>query len=541
MSSGFRRLRINTQERAVSSDINRLQTFASQDIAEIFRGLVDAYVTTDDDDLSEVAPGTIESPVRAEIINGLMVKPQGGVLDLFVDLGAVFILAPDAAPDESNYKLIRDVGIATPGLLQMTANASGSTRIDVIECSINPVEAIVTDSRDIFDASSGLFATATVTKELRGRLQYRVRAGTPGAGMPAHQAGWLPLCVASVPTGTTTNDSITFWDVRPLLSDRPTGVSYRPSAVPVPPYVLGRISYPNAAGGGLFSGYARATLSGRQVGGTLRRGSPGSDAAASINLNDAANYESGVTFASAYRYYVYLMTPFGLPRWARYTDGPAGRTPRSPKGIPVMSKTGPSGFSGKPSAGIVMPAAFGFGSTAQTEGVCIAASQVADQGSGIGTVSTEFSGSRQVVGSFGGVGANLASMTYLATILGAGPNYFVTLTPGVDYPKNARRLLCLLEYSSTVTATTAVNSRVLVRTFNFSPVPFPGTGDAISVDVGGMLSNPTGGSANYTQRPFFDLELPFKYPAAAVPHDVVLQPFASFQTAPSLIIVGWEF
>ncbi len=367
MADGFRRLRINTQERAVSPDINRLQSFAHQEIAELFRNMLDVYPASVDDDLSTVIPATIETPLRAEIINGLQVKPQGGSLALLVDPGVLFAMAPDGSPDESNYKYLRDDGIAIIGSLTLTGNVSGSTRIDIIECSINPVDAIVTDSRDIFNATSGLFSAATVTKELRGRLQYRVTQGTPGLGMPARSAGWLPICVASVPTGTTSNDTITFWDVRPLVSDRVKGPMATPQTVPKL-----RQSQINATTPSTTAGLVEADLNGRRVGGRLRTGSTVADAQ-SIDFTAAANRDPSFALVAGQPWYIYLCTPFGLPRWARYTDGPANRAPRAPRGIPIASTVAPDA-NGLPSASIGLPTATGLGGSATTaEAFCISA------------------------------------------------------------------------------------------------------------------------------------------------------------------------
>ncbi len=357
MSDGYRRLRINTQERAISPDINRLQSFGHQDLSEMLRQLLGVQ-TSDDDPGVAVAPNTLGTPLLAEVIGGLMVKPQAGSFDLFVDPGVLYALAPDAAPDESNYKYIRDDGIAGAGLLQMTANASGQIRIDVIECQINTVENIVTDSRDIFNVTTGLFAAATVTKELRGQLSYRVRAGAPGAGIPAHQAGWLPICVASVPDGTVTNNTITFWDVRPLLADRASG--------PMNNVLANQLltmddNFVYAGGGGVakFVGSATAILKGRRVGGRFRKSVPGASTDF-LDVLDVTNQDTGAIAFGAItgNIHVYCATPFGLPRWARYTDGPGGRLPQAPKGILICSATVPT-LAGAPSAAIALPAGTG--------------------------------------------------------------------------------------------------------------------------------------------------------------------------------------
>src|ERR1700729_3903361 len=214
MASGDKEMVINSLARAVSTDQTRMQKFANADRAELFRFLLDISMGSDDLDANGVLTQytTQNNPLNAEIIgNGLTVKPVVGALDLLVDPGLLYLLNPDAAPDDSNYKYVNDAGIGTTGLLAMTANSSGQTRIDVIECQ-NLVNATAeTDNRDIFNPSTGAFNATTVSKAVKGYLTYRVRAGTPGSGFPGTAAGWLPLAVASVPTATTTNDTICFW------------------------------------------------------------------------------------------------------------------------------------------------------------------------------------------------------------------------------------------------------------------------------------------------------------------------------------------
>ncbi len=367
MASGQRRIRINTQERAVSSDINRLQQFANQEFAEFHRYLLNVGT-------SEANPGTftegvtVATPLLAEVINGLLVKPVAGSTGLTVDAGVLMALQPDAAADDSNYKYVRDAGLLA-GTLAIAANSSGDTRIDVVECRVNAVEATVSDSRDIFDAATGLFTATSVTKELKGRLEYRVRSGTSGGGMPANQSGWLPLMVASVPDGAADNDDVTFWDVRPLLADRANGPMNN-----LPPDELldvnddFHIVDPTHQN---ITGTCRAVLNGRHVGGTFRNTGPGTTAAF-FNVFDPNNQDvplvSGAISGNAH---VYACTPFGLPRWARYTDGPSGRVPQSPAGIMIVSPTCPT-YVGNPLAAIAIPDSYGLGGTVATnEAICV--------------------------------------------------------------------------------------------------------------------------------------------------------------------------
>lgn len=442
---------INTQERAVSTDINRLQRFKEQDISEMFRHLLNVYAQNDDDQLGVLtAPNTIETPLRAEIVgNGFLVRPQQASLNLLIDAGMFFAMSPDAAPDESNYKYIRDDGVTALSPLTMTANASGSVRIDVIEVAIDPTLLITTDNRDVFNPSTGLFSAASLTKETRGRSLYRVTAGTPGAGMPARSAGWLPLAVAMVPNGATTVDTMTFWDVRPLIGDRIGGTSPLVLDYPRQPlsnFVLDRrTDTGKLVASGLFEG----TVEGRRVGGRLRRGTPGTDAD-SLDLRHADQLASGFAFPVSAFAYVYLVTPFGLPRWARYTDGPAGRVPRAPKGIIVVTDAVPRHLTGKPSTAINLPTSTGLGGST-TSGICI------------GAVRTT-AGSIPHGGLADGRIFWLDDINYDIEIAEtvAGNGRFL-LTEGTSHPAGAKALYVSFEFNFTLAATAA-------GTFNGSTV-----------------------------------------------------------------------
>jgi len=86
-------------------------------------------------------------------------------------------------------------------------------------------------------------------------------------------------------------------------------------------------------------------------------------------LADVANQAGGFVAPTGLMH-LYLARFFGLPRWARYTDGPAGRLPRSPRGIPILSTTAPDS-KGEPSSPLVVPTSFGFAGATTTDAVCV--------------------------------------------------------------------------------------------------------------------------------------------------------------------------
>lgn len=368
MASGNKELVVNTRERAVSVDINRLQKFRNADSAEFNRYLMDVLAATDDLDAGAITTefSTLETPLRAEVINGLLVRPAVGTLNLTIDPGMVWMLSPDSAADDSNYKFIRDPGLGS-GTLSFTAGGA-SARIDILECQPQST-TVETDTRDIFNLSTNTFAPTSVPKAQASTLSYRIRTGTPGSGFPGLASGWFPLLVVLVPALATSNDSMTFWDVRRMINDRAFGLAHLQQSQPV---VRKANAYMNAAAGIRLTGFLENEYNGHRIGGNMLRGSPGTDSAY-VDLNDAANQEQGYSAPTNGYAWLYLLFPMGLPRWARYTDALSGsRIPRSPRGIPVLSRTGPQHATGKPNAAITIPTAWGFGSQTTTEGLCVA-------------------------------------------------------------------------------------------------------------------------------------------------------------------------
>lgn len=383
MDSGQESIVINRSERAVSSDVNRLQALGAKATMEVLRWLLDVQQGSDELQAGGQAtefttPGT---PMRGEVLGGLCVVPQNGLLGLGVVDGAVLLVDPAASPvaDDSVYKNVADAGgmpvcFSTAGnvALAMTPNASAHPRIDVVECRRIDDPNPEMDSRDIYNPTTSLFTATTVQKTQGSVLQYRVRVGTPNAGFPGVVSRWLPLAVVSVPSGAATNDQMTFWDVRPLVNDRvlpPTATSLSLARRPVLRFASNLAAGPEY----LVNGIAEVTSKdgSRRLGGQLLTGSPVDDATSyQLDLWASSNQEDSFTLGAGAMAFLYLMTPFGLPRWARYATTGSPRLPRSPRGIPIVSTTGPYSGAGFPKAPIVFPPAFGFAGASSQDGVC---------------------------------------------------------------------------------------------------------------------------------------------------------------------------
>lgn len=482
MSSGMKEIIINTQERAISPDINRLQKFKGADIAEMMRYMLDTSVGSDDLEASaqNTEYATLENPLRAEIINGLLVRPQQNSLNLLIDPGVMYAIAPDGAADDSNYKYVHDTGVTIVGALAIPTNVgAGGVRVSVVECQLTDT-VLETDSRDVFNSVTGLF-TATAVNKARGfRLTYRVRVGTAGGGFPGTALGWLPLCIASAPDGAPDVNSMTFWDVRPLMNDRiqtPFNVAKDQPSIQ---QVLVNASTLTATGG-----IVEATLGGRRVGGRLRSGSTQSDTGVeTIDLSAATNQEPGIVFTSNRPWYLYFMTPFGLPRWARYTT--AGfRIPRSPRGIPIVSMVVPDP-EGRPSSAISLPTLSGLGSSSSTA-VAVAAGYTA--GSAQGGFFSD--GKRTILCDSNDPEGNRPMQVGSAALVISGSGQFVTarydMTAGTHYPTHAREILC--EFRADIGVRNGFNSDVRQFLRIFAP-----NGGAQLTEINMVCAGPPSGT-----------------------------------------------
>jgi hypothetical protein len=532
MSSGEKQLIVNALERALSSDVMRLQSFSAAQTNEFLRGLFDTGQGTDDLDAGAlVQPNSIAgTPSAGEIITGFLLAPTAGGTSCSVGVVAgapnvLFILDPDTSPnpDDSQYKFINDPGTSS---LSLTPNSSGSTRIDVLECArVQPDTIIETDNRDIYNTVTGTFGAATVNKVSIAQLQYRIRQGTPASGYPAAVQGWLPLYVLSVPTGTTTWDTVCIWDVRPLVNDRQFGVSPLTQSF----NSLGRCIFSESpqAGGEqsdiTVTGLVEATLAGRRVGGQLRRGSPGTDSASlAIGPTTQDNVAASTAFVTGGWVYLYLACPFGLPRWARFTDGPSGRVPRSPRGMPIVSTVAPV-VNGTPVSAIPLPPSTGLGGTVSTA-ICVAAWRAAGSTDYFNMMSD---GKSQIMAS-GGY-ANVASS---AGVTGCAWN----LVPGVDFPPNAKRIYAstAVEFAGGGTITNPDNTLAVMFNdgytawFSVFDSARPSNASTLKVSMSGWLP------------------LPPSYPGPTGVSPVMVQ-LQSATTGVSsvpiadLLVTGWEF
>lgn len=365
MASGQKIERLNFRERIVSNDWMRMQSFIGAHLADSFKWLFSAVSGEGGAPLSIE---TTTSPLWGVVLNGLCARPEIGTVNMFVGPGTVVMANPDASPnaDDSPIKVITDVGQLLAGALTLTPGAV-ATRIDILECSRVEVD-IDSDNRDIFDPVTGLFTPSSVPKVTANQLIYRIRTGTPGGGFAGvgTVSGWMPLAVMSVPSTATTWDDVTVWDVRRLMSDM----------VRAPAQVTQKFPYRRKGWATAFEvggvrtvrGVIEAELDQYRVGGELGSSLSGL-ANGAIDLLSASVLEPGFVPIASGIWVLYLMTPFGLPRWAKFTPATSlQRVPDALKGIPVFTHKSIVSHSGKPGIAVSLPTGTGLGGSS-TSGV----------------------------------------------------------------------------------------------------------------------------------------------------------------------------
>ena len=384
-ASGAKTLTYNTLERLVSDDPNRAQSFAAQALAEALRFMYDQQVEADMSGCGYETMGTgTETNLRATIIGGLRFRPDMGVGNLagYVTPGAaLFIDNPSPILDDSVASFVADPGVSSPGTLALTPGTGGSTRIDVVECQ-RISEVIETDNRDIFAPATGVFAPALVTKVMASQLQYRIRTGTPGSGFPGLASGWLPIAVLSVPSGATYWDNVRIWDVRPLASDR---INAPFTVLRTYPKRGRTIAYCNRSvvvGTPYIRCYTELEWNGYRAGGLVQTTGNVATYPKWFDLSDNTHWEPGFAFGDlGYIWNVFLMFPFGLPRWVEYTPATESqRVPGKQRGIAVLTHK-QSAFNGTPLSLVSLPASTGLLGSGSYNGILAFAGRDKSSGS----------------------------------------------------------------------------------------------------------------------------------------------------------------
>lgn len=558
--SGQKRMVINTRERLVGDDHNRSRDFSAAQVGDVLHALFDprggSLDTGNAATLNTKQAGPIETPVQASVLDGLMVVAPLGSTELSVTPGVVTLVDVDGLPgsasseshsgDDSVAKVVVAAGvIAGSGTLTFTSNASGSVRVDLVEVRRLPNVSLEVDSREVFDSATGLFPPTPVAKVVQDRLEYRIRLGTPGAGLPPAAQGWLPIAVVGVAVGAASFDQCDLYDVRPLVRDRVNVFTASINSAPPSECDLQTDSRTGAGERRLF-GIFQSELFGYRAGGRLGWSHAGVDQPW-IDLMNPQFREAGFASVANQIVYLWLAFPGGLPRWVRYTRTAVapfgGRVPSGMYGVPVLSTTPPLGANGTiPAAPIAMPPGSALQGATASSGLVLLASAM-DQSNAPSTILVRDRRLHFTIDA--SLPTNGVPSIAFAPVASTTLEDHYELVFGTHIPKNARRVLLVLATKFTGTpgaeltyAPTAVGVDPLATAFDQVMHEPHAPGQAGAVPASGEFS------------PRFSewVDLPTMVPTtaayAAVDRHRVRVAWAQSQTkdatASSCTVVGWE-
>ena len=432
MAQGDKRLYYNVRERLISDDFNRLQAIEAAEHAARLRAQYNDAIGDFYSASGLQTPYASTTPsLCGDVYGGLMVQPDNAGYFLIQPGVAGFLDPAGVGTDDNPYRMVNDPGVVTPAALNFTSNSGGgSPRWDVVECQ--PVDTVLAqESRFIFNPSTGIGTPTLVDKVKAGRLTYRVRVGTPGAGFPGLAVGWMPLAIVCAPTGSSSLLTSDVWDVRPLVRDRVRFANFSPSVACENRFLLSAVG-----GADQWIGSSESTFNGYQAGGIIDRSTPSTLAqfgATGVTGGRAGLFNTGLAdnlstlvLAPEARVNLAAIFPYGLPRWQRYSQTAvgSGRVPNGPRGILVATTVQPSA-NGIFSAAVPMPTAASFG--AGSFSGCVLESAILDVASGfrsgLSSNCEHYTTSEQVAG----------------TILGSDFKWDITL--GAMWPPHARRVL----------------------------------------------------------------------------------------------------
>lgn len=380
MGSGNPRIITNTRERALSTDLNRTESFMTYDSHEFSRHLVNREIGGDFYNFPGMqAPYTALPPssdflIPHDCLSGLMVRPDNAT-GLLIDPGEAAFFVPafaNATADDSKYVYVSSPGITSIGDLPFTTNAGPGIRWDIVECQ--PTEVLTeSQSRDIYNPANGQFTSSLVEKVRRGSLTFRIRSGTAGGGIPNPDSAWMPLAAVHVRTDATGFNNCDVYDIRPLVNERCAWSPAHPKSLPTSSGAsIGyRLVLPEAEfnlrnvliNGRALEGYFRGHFGGYWSGGAIRRNMPAASLAAFGGTNQTdpnvpyfnpeatENKSASYSIAGDDRFTIGAFFPRGYPRWVRYSElalSPSasnhlrktGRLPQGPRGLLWLVKDG---------------------------------------------------------------------------------------------------------------------------------------------------------------------------------------------------------
>lgn len=404
--SGNDNLLMNNLERALSGDVNDLQSLQARVLAEFSR-----YT------FSRRAQGLLFSDSTRQIAMGLGVSAAGS--NVVVSEGVLFqqsaTLPPAPGALDSNYRLARLDSAAT-----IVGPVPGVNSWYLLEAQM--VQQVASSSvRDIYNPATQTFVPTLVDKILVNSIQFQLTAG--GADIPFPSGGnWVPLAAVEWPAGG--GAPLQIYDLRTLPDVNEGGFPINPE---VDQQLVVTNSLPDAPSNNIAVS-ARASNFLGKLGGT---------SSVPFDATSAAVVEPGTVFSADTWYYLYLSA------WSPSAIKPqGGQLPAFAfSGVLVLSATPPFLGATNPSAFVQLPAPFSLMS-AGTAAVCVGA--VRRNSANTGWICSEESDRQGVVTS--GIAAG-AIVTDFDTQLGV-PSFSRAIDFSTTIPRHARTAIVELQFQT---------------------------------------------------------------------------------------------
>lgn len=345
--SGTDQIVINTRERAVSADINDLQSLKDRTLLDSWRQMLERRTFT-----LGAAPAGAPSNV---VLGGLEVSPAG--TDVVIAPGVLLqeslTLVPTPGTLDSSYRWASLLAAATE-----TPPAPGSDTWYLLEAQMVEVVALST-TRDIFNTGTGLFVPTLVDKRNERTLAFQFITGT-STQAPAPTGGdWVPIAIVFRPGGGGPVLASHLIDVRPMFDrdlalDRfySSSIRARGDRLVVTSSVPGTPSNSITVNAEVYANPQRLWHA----------------RTSALDVSAAAVLEVGTVLAADTWFYLYLCPWQGLapvdPRVATATG----------RGVLCLSANGPATQGGaRNTSTIALPAPYGVSAAPVNECVCVAA------------------------------------------------------------------------------------------------------------------------------------------------------------------------
>lgn len=202
--AGADNVQFNTLERALSGDMNDLESMAARELSDLLREMFGTRTFA-------LAATPIDAP-RSVVLGGLEVSPSGA--DIVVASGALAQEAPALAPVpgalDSSYRLAIN---RVPEVI--TGPVPGIETFFLLEAQmVNVVTS--SEVRDVFDPALNLFVPTPVDKLLERQIDFQLVTGAAGNAPVPTGTPWVPIAIVRRPGGGGPVLASDLIDVRPV-------------------------------------------------------------------------------------------------------------------------------------------------------------------------------------------------------------------------------------------------------------------------------------------------------------------------------------